>query len=69
MKDQGGAVVAAVYDDGNMSIAGASYANQPVLTPPAGSFVIKNVSADVVGYISPSGDLYLKGDVIPLADI
>jgi hypothetical protein len=69
VKDQGGAVVAAVYDDGNMSIAGASYANQPTLTPPAGSFVIKNVSADVVAYISPSGDLYTKGDVIPLADI
>jgi len=69
VKDEGEAPVAGVYGDGNMHIRGTSHTNQSPLTPPAGSFVIKNAYTDVIAYISPGGDLYTKGDVVPLAGI
>ena len=48
---------------GDLVLAGSVYENQSSVSPPPGSFVIKNFSGEALGCITANGDMYLKGQV------
>lgn len=54
---------AAMDSSGNLVLAGSVHEKQGALSPPTGSLVFKEPAGEVVGYISASGDLFLKGEV------
>jgi hypothetical protein len=55
-------VVAVFSVNGNIAITGTLSENNSIYcTPPAGSFVMKDSSGNCVGYIGPTGGLWLRG--------